>query len=114
MADYGNWNPWVVRIFLFLCWAFEIGFLGVTKANQWHIAMALYVVSSITFWASYVFFNAIFPKLSHDLPEVHRALAEHRAETISEHEYEERCSMIRRRSFPARLFPQVKTILRSA
>lgn len=95
MADYGNWNPWVVRAFSLLCWAFEFGFLGVTKANQWRIAMALYILSSITFWASYIFFNAIFPKLSHDLPEVHTALKEYRDGTITEREYEERCSMTR-------------------
>lgn len=46
LADYGNWNPWVVRIFSIVCWAFEFGFLGVTTANKWRIAMALYILSS--------------------------------------------------------------------
>lgn len=46
LADFGNWNPWVVRGFSVLCWAFEFGFLGVTKANQWHTAMGLYILSS--------------------------------------------------------------------
>ncbi|RAL68785.1 hypothetical protein DID88_007476 [Monilinia fructigena] len=73
LADFGNWNPWVVRTFSLLSFAFEFGFLGVQYAYQWKIAMALYILSSVTWWASYVFFNAIFPKLAHDLPEVHKA-----------------------------------------
>ncbi|KAI9738152.1 MAG: hypothetical protein M1818_005581 [Claussenomyces sp. TS43310] len=95
LADYGNWNPWVVRIFSVLSWAIEFGFLGVKTADKWRSAMALYILSSVTFWASYVFFNAIFPKLSHDLPEVRDAGEAHRAGRISNDEYEYRCSMAR-------------------
>ena len=45
LADYGNWNPWVVRAFSVLCWAFEFGFLGVKTADKWRTAMALYILS---------------------------------------------------------------------
>ncbi|KAK2036081.1 MFS general substrate transporter [Colletotrichum somersetense] len=95
LADYGNWNPWVVRIFSVICWAIEFGFLGVKEADQWRTAMALYILSAITFWASYVFFNAIFPKVAHDLPEVHKAHEDFLNRTISEVEYQHRCSMAR-------------------
>jgi len=95
LADYGNWNPWVVRGFSVLCWAFEFGFLGVTTANKWRAAMALYILSSVTFWASYVFFNAIFPKLAHDLPEARQAREEFLNGSIKEEEFERRCSMAR-------------------
>jgi hypothetical protein len=46
LADYGNWNPWVVRGFSVLAWAFEFGFLGVKTADVWRTAMALYILSS--------------------------------------------------------------------
>ena len=46
LADYGNWNPWVVRGFSILCYAFEFGFLGVKTADKWRAAMALYILSS--------------------------------------------------------------------
>jgi len=95
LADFGNWNPWVVRGFSVLSWAFEFGFLGVKQASQWRISMALYILSAITFWASYVFFNAIFPKLSHDLPELRVAKEELLNGSISEDEYEYKCSMAR-------------------
>jgi MFS-type transporter involved in bile tolerance (Atg22 family) len=144
LADFGNWNPWVVRGFSVLSYAFEFGFLGVTTAAKWRIAMALYILSSkslalmfnpnrntrtvllcssslhclnlfktsrrhpkirnqlltfvctgITFWASYVFFNAIFPKLSHDLPEVRTAREELLRGNINAEEFEFRCSMAR-------------------
>lgn len=46
LADYGNWNPWVVRTFSVICWAFEFGFLGVKTGSRWRAAMALYILSS--------------------------------------------------------------------
>jgi phage shock protein PspC (stress-responsive transcriptional regulator) len=46
LADYGNWNPWVVRAFSILSYAFEFGFLGVKTADKWRTAMALYILSS--------------------------------------------------------------------
>lgn len=49
----------------------------------------------VTFWASYVFFNAIFPKLAHDLPEARRAREEFLNGSIKEEEFERRCSMAR-------------------
>ncbi|TVY68924.1 Autophagy-related protein [Lachnellula suecica] len=95
LADFGNWNPWVVRGFSVLSWAFEFGFLGITEASKWRIAMALYILSSITWWSSYVFFNAIFPKLAHDLPEARIAREEFLNKVITEEEYERKCSMAR-------------------
>ncbi|CZS93364.1 related to AUT4-breakdown of autophagic vesicles inside the vacuole [Rhynchosporium graminicola] len=95
LADFGNWNPWVVRGFSVLCWAFEFGFLGVTTGSKWSIAMALYIISGVAFWASYVFFNAIFPKLAHDLPEIREASESLLNGTIDEAGYERKCSMSR-------------------
>ncbi|TVY45806.1 Autophagy-related protein [Lachnellula occidentalis] len=95
LADFGNWNPWVVRGFSVICWAFEFGFLGVKTASKWRAAMALYILSSITWCASYVFFNAIFPKLAHDLPEARNAREELLNGTIDEEQYERKCSMAR-------------------
>jgi MFS-type transporter involved in bile tolerance (Atg22 family) len=46
LADYGNWNPWVVRIFSVITWAFEFGFLGIKTPDKWQAAMALYILSS--------------------------------------------------------------------
>ncbi|KAK3935213.1 autophagy-related protein 22-like protein [Diplogelasinospora grovesii] len=95
LADYGGWNAWVVRGFSVASWALEFGFLGVTRADQWRTSMALYIASAVTFWASYVFFNAIFPKLAHDLPEARTAHAERLDGTITDGEYERRISMAR-------------------
>lgn len=51
--------------------------------------------SGVTFWASYVFFNAVFPKLAHDLPEVREANEQFSTGAIDEKEYQLRCSMAR-------------------
>ncbi|KAI9736358.1 MAG: hypothetical protein M1834_001244 [Cirrosporium novae-zelandiae] len=95
LADYGNWNPWVVRVFSVLSWAFEFGFLGVKTPSKWRTAMALYILSGVTFWASYVFFNAIFPKLSHDLPEIRAVTEEFENGQVTEEYYVNKCSMAR-------------------
>ncbi|KAJ5054551.1 uncharacterized protein L3040_000822 [Drepanopeziza brunnea f. sp. 'multigermtubi'] len=95
LADFGNWNPWVVRVFSLLTWAFELGFLGVHTASKWRTAMALYMISGVTFWASYIFFNAIFPKIAHDLPEVRGAREELLNGKITEDQFERTCSMSR-------------------
>lgn len=57
--------------------------------------MALYDLSSVAWWTSYVFFNAIFPKLSNDLPEVHEAERKLREEVISGEEFERAATMAR-------------------
>lgn len=61
------------------------------------IQRLIFHLPGVTFWASYVFFNAIFPKLSHDLPEVYKAREELLEGKISEDEYEHKASMARSR-----------------
>ncbi|KAG9247227.1 autophagy-related protein 22-like protein, partial [Calycina marina] len=97
LADFGGWSPWVVRIFSVLCMAFEFGLLGVTTAAKWRIAMALYIMSSVTWWVSYVFFNAVFPKLANDLPEVHKAREELLRGIITQQQFDYTCSIQRSR-----------------
>lgn len=46
LADYGNWNPWVVRTFSVITWALEFGFLGIKTPEKWQAAMGLYIISS--------------------------------------------------------------------
>jgi MFS-type transporter involved in bile tolerance (Atg22 family) len=49
----------------------------------------------VTWWASYVFFNAVFPKLAHDLPEARRVKEQFVNGEITEDEYELQTSMAR-------------------
>lgn len=51
----------------------------------------------MTWWVSYVFFNAVFPKLAHDLPEVHKAKEDLLNGTITKEEFEYTCSIQRSR-----------------
>lgn len=51
----------------------------------------------ITWWASYVFFNAIFPKLAHDLPEVHHAREQLNEGKITKNEFGQIASIQRSR-----------------
>lgn len=53
--------------------ALQFGMLGTTTAQSWGAAMALYVLIITTWNVCYAFFNAVFPKLADDLPEVQKA-----------------------------------------
>lgn len=52
-------------------------------------------ILGVAWWTSYVFFNAIFPKLAHDLPEVREAYEQYLNGEIDREEYERRNSMAR-------------------
>lgn len=51
--------------------------------------------TGVTWWASFVFFNAVFPKLAHDLPEAREAKERFVNGEITEDEYEFKTSMAR-------------------
>lgn len=60
-----------------------------------HLYLCVDQLIGITWWSSYVFFNAIFPKLAHDIPEARIAREELLNGTIDEEQYERKCSMAR-------------------
>ncbi|EKG16177.1 hypothetical protein MPH_06614 [Macrophomina phaseolina MS6] len=97
MADYGAWAPWIVRVSTVLCFALQMGLLGVHDASRWEAALGLFIVSNITFWTSYVFFNALFPKLAADQPAAIAAQEQLEAGQMSAAEHRTRIQLTRSR-----------------
>ncbi|ORY22173.1 autophagy-related protein 22-like protein [Naematelia encephala] len=63
-ADYGIWNKWILIIATVISWAAQYGFLGITMSSQWRAAMALYIISYITYGVTLVFYASVFPRLA--------------------------------------------------
>lgn len=88
-ADYGSFGRWLLLVLTVICWAFQYGFMGIKRPSQWPTAMALYVVSYITYGATLVFYAALFPRLARYMPKVRKAREEDLKDgRISQAEYD--------------------------
>jgi MFS-type transporter involved in bile tolerance (Atg22 family) len=63
-ADYGSFGRWLLLALTITCWALQYGMLGIREPSQWPVAMAMYIVSYVTYGATLVFYAAVFPKLA--------------------------------------------------
>ncbi|KAF4552863.1 Vacuole effluxer Atg22-like protein [Elsinoe fawcettii] len=72
-ADYGSLGSKLLLYLTITCWIAQYGFMAVIGADQWPLAMMLYVISYITYGATLVFYAAIFPRLARFMPAVRHA-----------------------------------------
>ncbi|KAF7935323.1 uncharacterized protein EAE97_008230 [Botrytis byssoidea] len=96
VADYGHFGRWILLCLTVVCWVFQYGMMAITKPEQWPTAMALYIVSYISYGASLVFYYALFPRLARYMPHVQKARDEElKEEKINQDEYDRIESMER-------------------
>ncbi|ORY20995.1 MFS general substrate transporter [Naematelia encephala] len=87
-ADYGVWNKWILIVATIVCWGSQFGFLGVWKPEQWHAAMALYMLGFITYGITLVFYASVFPRLARNTPRTKEARNKLDNQEIDTSEYE--------------------------
>ncbi|KAL2813172.1 autophagy-related protein 22-like protein [Aspergillus granulosus] len=75
-ADYGSFGRWLLLGLTVTCWALQYGMLGIREPSQWPAAMAMYIVSYVTYGATLVFYAAVFPKLARFSEHVRKAREE--------------------------------------
>ncbi|KAL3453666.1 hypothetical protein BJX65DRAFT_264640 [Aspergillus insuetus] len=75
-ADYGSFGRWLLLALTITCWALQYGMLGIREPSQWPAAMAMYIVSYVTYGATLVFYAAVFPKLARFREHVKKAREE--------------------------------------
>ncbi|CAK5263507.1 unnamed protein product [Mycena citricolor] len=63
-ADYGNLGRWLLLISTLVCWTAQFATLSLTSPSRWGSAMALYMASFVSYGATLVFANAVFPRLA--------------------------------------------------
>lgn len=88
-ADYGNFGRWLLLLVTGICWGAQYSSMALTGESpasfsyilavclsnelfivpsRWRAAMALYIISNISYGASLVFYAAVFPRLARNTP----------------------------------------------
>ncbi|KAI0249986.1 MFS general substrate transporter [Lactifluus subvellereus] len=63
-ADYGTFGRWPLFVMTLICWTAQFASMSLTSASRWRLAMALYMISFVSYGATLVFYAAIFPRLA--------------------------------------------------
>ncbi|CAO1627727.1 unnamed protein product [Parajaminaea phylloscopi] len=86
-ADFGRGRPWILIVATVISLGVGFGWLGVTHADQWKSAAALYVIGLVGYQVALTFWSAAFVGLARNLPIVResaRKLASSPPETTAE------------------------------
>ncbi|KAF9461520.1 autophagy-related protein 22-like protein [Collybia nuda] len=63
-ADYGTFGRWLLFCVTCVCWGAQFASISLTSPSRWPVAMAIYMISFISYGATLVFFAAAFPRLA--------------------------------------------------
>ncbi|KAL7928029.1 putative autophagy protein [Trichoderma chlorosporum] len=96
-ADFGNWRPYVLIIHSLIAYAVGFGWLGIHDVSKWQAGVGLYIVGLIAYQVTYTFWNAAFPGLARNTPEVKEKADAYIAGTITRDDYDFAESLMRSR-----------------
>ncbi|KAI0465570.1 autophagy protein [Xylaria cf. heliscus] len=96
-ADFGCWRPNILIVQSFIAYAIGFAWLGVYDKEKWHVAVWLYIVGLIVYQTTYTFWNAAFPGLARNTPDMKDKADAYVAGTITRDEYDYADSMMRGR-----------------
>ncbi|ORX35478.1 autophagy-related protein 22-like protein [Kockovaella imperatae] len=88
IADYENWNKYILLIATVICWGVQFGFLGTKDGNDWQTGIALYIVGYIAYGVTLVFYASVFPRLARNTQKAKDARLRLDNSEISPEEYE--------------------------
>lgn len=97
IGDYGTWGRWILFVTTIICWASQYACMVLTSPGCWRIAMALSIISSVTYAASLVFYAAAFPRLARNTPYSRKLREKYESGEISAEEYEREESLEKNR-----------------
>ncbi|TVY42175.1 Autophagy-related protein [Lachnellula occidentalis] len=96
-ADFGNWRPNILIVQSFFAYAIGFGWIGVHTEDKWRIATGLYIVGLVVYQTTFTFWNAAFPGLARNTPEMKDKADAYIAGTITRDEYNYADSLMRSR-----------------
>lgn len=73
LADYSNYNKWVLIGATVTCWASQFGWMGITQADQWKSGVAVYLLGYISYGITLVFYASLFPRLARNTAKTKKA-----------------------------------------
>ena len=96
-ADFGQWRPNILIALSIVAYAIGFGWLGVHTANDWHVAVGLYIVGLIAYQTTLTFWTAAFPSLARHTVEMKEKADAFVAGTITREGYDYADTMMRSR-----------------
>ncbi|KIM52632.1 hypothetical protein SCLCIDRAFT_32528 [Scleroderma citrinum Foug A] len=97
IGDYGTCGRWILFVVTIICWASEYACMMLTSPDRWRIAMALSIISSVTYGTSLVFYAAAFPRLARNTPYSRKLREKYESGEISAEECEREESLEKNR-----------------
>ena len=94
-ADFGYWRPNILIVLSLVAYGIGFGWLGVHTEEKWHIGAGLYIVGLIAYQLTFTFWNAAFPGLARNTPELKEKADAYVAGTITRGEYDYADSLMR-------------------
>jgi hypothetical protein len=114
-ADYGTFGRWLLLTLTVICWGAQYGSVSLTggfhfwlvyfrllntpplEPSRWGTAMALYMISFITYGTTLAFYMAVFPRLARNTPHARQLRGKYERGETSTEEYEVEESLERNR-----------------
>ncbi|KDQ15698.1 hypothetical protein BOTBODRAFT_31584 [Botryobasidium botryosum FD-172 SS1] len=96
-ADYGNVGRWLLLGLTIICWAAQYASVALVAPDSWKWAMALYMISCISYGATLIFYIANFPRLARNTPQTRELREKYEKGEIKFEEYEVEESLERNR-----------------
>ncbi|KAH9921424.1 MFS general substrate transporter [Fomitopsis serialis] len=87
-ADYGNLGRWFLLGITVIGWVAQFASMALTKPSRWGAAMAIFIISYVSYGASLVLISAIFPRLARNTPHARYLREKLKNQEISIEEYE--------------------------
>ncbi|KAL4886059.1 autophagy-related protein 22-like protein [Aspergillus karnatakaensis] len=78
ISDYGSLKRWIFALCTVVCWGVQFGFLGLKRPEQYHAAIALNIISTLSYNLAVAFWQPSLPTLARNTRpslEADRALA---------------------------------------
>ncbi|KAI0845507.1 autophagy protein [Daldinia vernicosa] len=96
-ADFGSWRSDILIVQSLIAYAIGFAWLGVHDGDKWHVAVGLYIVGLVAYQTTYTFWNAAFPGLARNTPEMKAKADAYVAGTATQEEYDYADSLMRSR-----------------
>ncbi|KAH9938056.1 MFS general substrate transporter [Fomitopsis serialis] len=96
-ADYGTFGRWLLLAITVICWAAQFASMALTEPSRWGAAMAIYIISFVSYGATLVFYAAAFPRLARNTPHARHLRDKLENQEVSREEYEREESLEKNR-----------------
>ncbi|KAL9051930.1 MAG: hypothetical protein Q9162_005714 [Coniocarpon cinnabarinum] len=96
-ADFGHWRPNILIVASLVAYGIGFGWLGVADPSKWRQGVGLYMVGLIAYQTCLTFWNAAFPGLARDTPQIREKQQQLSDGAIETQEYHREESLMRSR-----------------